>query len=83
MIPYHTLLVVLVQMGTWVMVSNVDPNVLHVTDPKKFVLNPRIAKLSVILLVKMDNVLTQIFALAMLDGMILSKTKLNMSPNKK
>ena len=39
--------------------------------------------LSAILLVKMDNVLTQIFALAMLDGMILSKTKLNMSPNKK
>ena len=31
--------------------------------------------LSAILLVKMDNVLTQIFALAMLDGMILSKTK--------
>ena len=55
MIPYHTLLVVLVQMGTWVMVSNVDPNVLHVTDPKKFVLYQRIAKLSVILLVKMEE----------------------------
>jgi len=53
--PYHTLLVVLVQMGTWVMVSNVDPNVLHVTEPKKFVLNQRIAKLSVILLVKMEE----------------------------